>query len=124
MKQTNLTTNQILKFLFNEGFFCWRNSVGATGSSYTTKTGDTKTRYMAYGKPGSPDIMAICPPDGRFLGVEVKTGKDKLRPVQLGFIATAEKMGATVLVVKTYEDFLTKFATYGHRSTTSSANFS
>jgi hypothetical protein len=83
--------------------------VGGGLSTYTTKSGDIKSRFLQFGKSGSPDIISILPTTGRFCGVEVKVGKDKLRPEQEGFIASTRKMGGEVLVVKTYEDFLIQF---------------
>lgn len=43
---------------------------------------------------------------GCFVGVEVKTGKDKLRPEQEGFIKQATTLGAIILIVKNYDDFI------------------
>lgn len=103
---TNDTTKQILNFLFENRIFAWRNSVGAGETSYTNKAGITKTRYMQMGKVGSPDIMGYLPPTGRGFGIEIKTGKDRLSPEQIGFHHNANKMGALILVVKDYEDFL------------------
>ena len=96
MSQTNETTKKILNFLFERQVFAWRNSVGA----FRTEHG-----YYQMGKAGSPDIMAILPPLGKFLGIEIKTGKDSLRDEQIGFIKNTERMGAQVLVVKDFEDF-------------------
>lgn len=65
-------------------------------------------------KTGKPDVMAIMPPLARFLGVEIKTDKDRLRPEQEGFISNADRMDTSgkhkvVLVVKDYKDFLFQF---------------
>ena len=40
------------------------------------------------------------------LGIEVKTGRDRLRAEQEGFHEQARKSGAYILVVKDFEDFL------------------
>ncbi len=37
--------------------------------------------------------------------IEVKTGRDTLRPEQVGFLKTAAKMGAITLIVKDFQDF-------------------
>lgn len=67
-------------------------------------------------KSGVPDIIGISPAlwgdirhEGRFIGIEIKTGKDRLRPEQEGFHHTARKLGAIILVVKDYEDFITQW---------------
>lgn len=104
--KTNDTTRQILKFLFDQGVFAYRNSVGGGAASYTKQNGEITNRFIQFGKSGSPDIIAITPPDGRFLGIEVKTGRDRLRPAQEGFITNARRMGAEVLIVKDFNHFL------------------
>jgi len=101
---TNETTAQILKFLtFDIRAFVWRNNVlpvPLPGGGYRPGS-----------KLGVPDIIGILPEwgemaGGTFIGIEVKTGKDKVRPEQEGFHSTARKLGAIILIVKTYEDFL------------------
>lgn len=57
------------------------------------------------GLPGQPDICAIFPPVGKYVGIEVKCGSDRLRGEQIGFHANARRMGAVVLVVRDFEDF-------------------
>lgn len=100
MKQspTNQLTEQILKYLFSQNIFCWRQNI----SGIPLPSGG----FRPSGKTGLPDIIAILPPAGKFLGIEIKTGKDRLRPEQVGFHSSARKMGAEVLTVKTFEDFL------------------
>lgn len=102
---TNETTRRILNFLFSVGVFAWRENVlpiplvGGRG-------------FRPGSKSGKPDIVGILPSlwgsslyKGRFLGVEVKTGRDRLRPEQEGFHFTARKLGAVILVVKDFNDF-------------------
>lgn len=99
--KTNETTRDILKFLFASSVFAWRHNVlpiPLPGGGYRPGS-----------KSGIPDIIGILSEGGKFLGVEVKTGKDRLRPEQIGFHLTARKLGALILVVKDYEDFLTQW---------------
>lgn len=103
MTKTNETTRLILKDLFQRQIFAWRNSVGAISTPHG---------FYQMGKSGSPDIIAILPPDGKFLGIEIKSGKDRLSPAQIGFIANTEKMGSAVLVVKNFEDYLQQISQY------------
>lgn len=100
---TNETTAQILKFLtVNIRAFVWRNNVlpvPLPGGGFRPGS-----------KLGVPDIIGILPQIGKmaggsFIGVEVKTGKDKVRPEQEGFHFTAQKLGAIILVVKDFNDF-------------------
>lgn len=102
MSQTNETTRLILNHLYNLKIFAWRQN---TAGIPLPQGG-----FRPAGKTGLPDIMAILPPDGKFLGIEVKTGRDRLRPEQEGFIRNAGLMGAEVLVVKDHPDFLRQFA--------------
>lgn len=102
MSQTNDTTRDILSFLFAARVFAWRENVlpvpvARAGSVIGFRSGS---------KSGKPDIMGILSPNGRSLCCEVKTGKDKLRPEQIGFLENARKMGALVMVVKDFKDFL------------------
>lgn len=84
ISETNKATLLIKEALFKKGVYAWRNSVGML-----------KTEHGIYqmGKVGSSDLMAVLPPTGRFLGIEIKKGKDKLRPEQIGFIKNIQAMG-------------------------------
>jgi hypothetical protein len=103
MTKTNETTRLILEYLFQKGCYAWRNSIGAIQS---------KGHFYSMGLTGSSDIFAIFPPNGRFIGIEIKTGKDKLRPEQVGFIKNCQHVGADVLVVKDFEDFKNQLSTF------------
>jgi hypothetical protein len=99
MTITNETTRNILNFWYECGVYTYRqNSVGVFDSR--------KGIYRPAPKVGLPDIVAILPPNGRHCGIEVKTGKDKLRPEQIGCLRNIELMGGLGMVVKTFEDFL------------------
>jgi hypothetical protein len=102
--KTNETTRDILKFLFTQRVFAWRHNVlpvPVPGGG-----------YRSGGKSGIPDIIGILPDiggehgfQGKFFGCEIKTGKDRLRPEQIGFHTTAQKLGAVIMVVKDFNDF-------------------
>ena len=108
MKQkspTNETTRRILNFLFAQGVFAWRHNV----LPIPIPGGGLRPGS----KSGVPDIIGVSSAlwgdlcyQGKFIGVEIKTGKDRLRPEQEGFHHTARKLGAIILVVKDFEDFL------------------
>lgn len=97
---TNEATHLILEYLFQKGIYAWRNSVGAT---------QFKGHFYQFGLSGSSDIFAIMPPHCTFVGIEIKTGKDKLRPAQIGFIKNIQAMGGRVFVVNGFEDFKQQF---------------
>lgn len=106
---TNRTTTAILSFLFESGVYAYRqNSTGIPDVR--------KGIFRPAAKVGLPDIVGILPDTGdyygckgTYLGVEVKTGKDTLRPEQLGTHENIKRMGGIVLVVKDYEDFINQW---------------
>lgn len=99
---TASTTRAILKFFFDSGIFAYRsNTVGIP----IPGTGTFRPAAIT----GLPDTVAILPPRGRFLGVEIKTGKDKLRPEQVGALTNIRNMGGITIVAKTYYGFLLSF---------------
>jgi hypothetical protein len=78
-------------------------------------------RWVHMSKSGWPDIVAVWPEfswarlaelgdkskaltTGRFLGIEVKTGKDTLSPVQRATHEELTRRGAMVLVVRDVQD--------------------
>ena len=96
MTLTNEITRLILNDLFKRQIFAWRQN--------TMPIPLPNGGFRPAAKTGLPDIMAILP-GGKFLGLEIKTNRDRLRPEQEGFIANARRMGADVLVVKSFEDY-------------------
>lgn len=101
MSKTNDTTSTILDFLFRAGIFAWRENV----SPIPVSRNGVITGFRSGGISGKPDIIALRSPGGQFVGIEVKTGKDKLREAQIGFHTNARKAGAIILVVKDFKDF-------------------
>lgn len=110
MTQTNATTSRILDFLFRGGIFSWRNNAAPIPVSRAGAV----VGFRSGGKSGRPDIEGILSPAGRYLGIEVKTGKDRLSAVQVGFHDTARKAGAVILVVKDFEDFVSQWEKLFH----------
>lgn len=108
VNQTNVATRRIIEFLtFEYGAFVWRNNVlpiPLVGGGFRPGS-----------KKGVPDILGILPCNGRFIGVEVKRGRDRLRPEQKGFHIQATNLGALMIVAKgktadeIFDDFLKKF---------------
>ena len=97
MSQTNELTRQILQNLYNRQIFAWRQNVAGIPLP--------QGGFRPGGKKGVSDILAILPPNGRLLCLEVKTEKDRLRPEQLGFRQNVERMGGLYLVVSSYKNF-------------------
>lgn len=102
MSSTNETTQKILNFFFMNRIFAWRNN--------TSGIFDRRSNvYRASQKTGVADILAVLPPSGRLCAVEVKTGRDYLKPEQKGFKRNVESMGALAFVVNSFEDFEAQF---------------
>ena len=59
-----------------------------------------KRGWMHLAPEGTPDIVAIVPPHGRFLGLEVKTDEGTERDGQLEFAKGARRHGAAVCTVR------------------------
>lgn len=95
MKHSKLISN-VLFFLSLNKIFAWQNNTGAT------KIGDA---FVQFGKRGSSDIIGILP-DGRFLGVEVKIGKDKQKPEQIIFQERIERNGGVYILIYDIHDLI------------------
>lgn len=105
---TNQTTVKILDFLIRHKIPCRRiNVLGVP----ITRDG-AQVGYRPSTMVGMSDILAWLPPSGRGLAVEIKTGKDKLRPEQVAFLSGIEKAGGISLVVSSFEDFEQKIRHY------------
>lgn len=82
----------------------WRIGVRA----WRTQAGKVKVRgaWMQLGPPGLPDITVIVPPNGRFLGLEVKAAKGKLRPAQVAWAEGCKRDGSAIATVRSVDDAL------------------
>lgn len=89
--------NEILLALSADGVLCWDNP---TGVAFRCRA------VISYGLPGSPDILAIVGPFGRFLGVEVKSGKGCLSRAQKRFRDAAIARGGVYIVARSVQDVL------------------
>ena len=95
----NKLTNEILLYLYKKGAFAWRQNVSGIPIS--------GGRMRPASKKGVPDIIGCF--QAHFFGVEVKIGKDILRPEQIGFIRSVAIVGGTVFVAKNFKDFTKEF---------------
>ena len=107
MKQKHNTTNeltkQILEYLFREGAFVWRNNSLPVPITVNGRV----VGYRPGSKSGVPDIVGCY--KGRWLGIEVKTSKDRLSDVQRAFIANMKRVGGLVYVAHDFESFVEWF---------------
>lgn len=97
---TNRLTAEIKAHIERIGGFCLRTNVAGfyrEGIGYI-KSGSTV---------GTPDLIAII--GGRFLGIEVKVGKDKQSPDQKSVQAGVEAAGGVYLIARDFESFRAAF---------------
>jgi hypothetical protein len=89
----------VLVELRRSGVLAWRNEVG---HGYTMRG-----TPITYGLcPGSADIVGALP-GGRFMGVEIKAGRDRVRPDQAAWARAVTAQGGLVVVAHSIEDALT-----------------
>ncbi len=117
--RTNDVTKAILNYLNGNGYVVWRcNTVGI----FDIKILAAKLRSMpslsvanvlqaakdsfrkSHDRKGTPDILGYHRETGRFIGVEVKTGKDNMSIFQIAFQQEVEKTGAVYIVAGSVDD--------------------
>jgi len=91
--------NSCLQWLAVNGYFCWRNNVGAY------KINDGKGRFIRYGAKGSPDIIGMTK-QGQFLGVECKAGKNDQSIEQMDFEASIKDNGGIYILAYSVDDLI------------------
>ena len=64
-------------------------------------------RKAGAGEKGISDIVGCC--NGKFFGIEVKIGKDRMSPHQKDFQKHIESSGGVYFVAKDYKGFLEKW---------------
>ena len=77
--------------------FHWRSNTGAVAFK-----GGAKTRFVRFGTPGTPDIIACV--SGRLIGIEVKGEKGEQSQVQHQFQVNLCRAGGLYLLAKKFED--------------------
>lgn len=85
---------EILNWLETTGLLYWRQNAG-----YTFAAG----RRIYLGPDGISDIVVVLPPNGRFVGLEVKSANGSIRPDQKLFANKIQKSGGAYHIVRTLE---------------------
>ena len=88
----------VLKSLQKQGIFCWRQNNGAT---YDPKLGGYRFNYSSI--KGVPDIVGLLP-NGKFLGVEVKSVKGKMSPEQFIFAKRIRESNGVYILARSAAD--------------------
>lgn len=91
MKESDLQT-QILEWLLWRGYYAWRqNNLAPMNRKFR-------------GMRGLPDIIVILPPNGQFVGIEVKSGRGIQSKHQEIFQKNLEKLGGIYILAKSLKD--------------------
>lgn len=97
MANTNSLTKSVLGVLRIRGVYCWRQNNNAVFDP-------TKRIFRARSTvKGVPDILGIAA-DGRFVGVEIKSARDRVTKEQAAFLSEVNKRGGVGAVVRNVED--------------------
>jgi len=63
-------------------------------------------RRVSAGIDGQGDVCGLIGPEGRMIQLEIKAGKDRIRPSQMGFRAMIQNMGGIYLEIRSVEQGL------------------
>lgn len=112
----NELTKAILAYAKLKDFFAERQSSEGRyrpGEEVTNVLGQKrqmKGQWLPGQGKGKADIKALI--KGRLIEIEVKHGRDKLRPDQIKYKEQIERSGGVYIVVKTWEDFIFQIKNY------------
>ena len=95
----NDLTKQILQYLDLVGVLAWRNNSGLLPDA-------NGVRRIRAGAVGSGDVLAVMPPEGRFLSIEVKVGKDRVRDSQRDWNEKVRRRGGRAIVARSLQDVI------------------
>ena len=96
MSEANDLTNRILDFLYKNEAYGWRaNSTGV----FDARTG----RFRTAAKRGVSDIIAVY--RGRMIAIEVKIGRDRMSPEQIGFLKNVEHAGGLTHIARGFDSY-------------------
>jgi hypothetical protein len=103
MSRTNDLTEAVKRYLILRGIFCWRNNtVGVydpVRKVYRLNKGQLR---------GVADILGIMP-DGTFIAVEIKTGRDRLSEYQIAYREEVRNHNAIYIEAHTIDDVINYF---------------
>lgn len=94
---------EILRYLAEQGHYCWRNNSGAVKMSYKTKAGMVHNRFWKAGMKGSSDILGVAK-DGRFIAIETKIKPNKPTEAQEYFLQRIRENNGYALCAYCLED--------------------
>jgi len=99
---TNNLTQQCIKILWAKGWQVWRNNNAGVYDP-------TKNVFRANSTvKGISDIIGFNKKNGRFIAVEIKTGRDKLSPEQKLFLDYVNKSGGIGWEIRSLDELIEK----------------
>ena len=101
-------TAAILGYVAAHGFTAWAQP---NRGEYNPTTQRWQPHPNA--RRGIPDILGFRRSDGRFLAIEVKAGRDQLRPEQIEFLNELKAAGGLAFVAFSYAGFVQSFERRG-----------
>jgi hypothetical protein len=105
IEDANSITKGIVNQLLSEGHSARRiNTMGVWD--------EKKKLWRRAAQTGTADILACIAPNGRFLAIEVKFGKDTQRNAQKEYQDEVNGTGGTYLIIKAWEDWLFWWSKY------------
>ena len=106
MSRTNELTAAIIRYMTLIGWrLVWRQNNHATPIRKGVKIVGMR-KMPARSRMGVPDILAVQPGTGRLWGIEIKTGKDRLREEQKQFRDDLTASGGVYLVAGSVGDVM------------------
>lgn len=97
----NQLTKDIIQYLNGSGFLVWRNNNNAVYDANKNIFRKNPTTKL-----GVCDIVGLRKKDAKFIGVEVKYGKDKLSIHQIYHHEELRECGAIVIVAHNIDQFI------------------
>ena len=67
---------------------------------------------ISFGVKGEADLQGIIAPEGKFLGIEVKTGNARQNPSQKNWQRMIEKFGGVYILARSVEQVLSELEEY------------
>jgi hypothetical protein len=92
-KKAQCLTREVRHFLELQKWLVWANRSGCA------KIGE---RFVKFQEAGLPDLMALR--DGFVIAIEIKAGKDQMRPAQEAWADEFIRHGGRYFIVRTLND--------------------
>ncbi len=85
----------MIPYIRKLGHHAWRNNTGAR---------KVRGQWVSWGSPGSGDIFVVVQPNGRFLSIEAKAGRNKATKVQNEWMEKVKAAGGAAGVARSFAD--------------------